>query len=30
MFVESLRMFLVGVRRRLATETIGQPLDGGG
>ena len=29
MFVESLRMFLVGVRRRLATEAIGQPLDGG-
>ena len=26
-FVESLRMFLVGVRQRLATETIGKPLD---
>lgn len=26
MFVEALRMFLVGVRRRLATETIGAPL----
>ncbi|HWV61843.1 MAG TPA: helix-turn-helix domain-containing protein [Sphingopyxis sp.] len=27
LFVESLRMFLVGVRQRLATETIGKPLD---
>jgi hypothetical protein len=27
LFVESLRLFLVGVRERIASDSIGQPLD---